>query len=228
MIKAVIIDVDDTLCMTEAASFALENEALKRIGRKPMSREVHQSTWGQHLFEAIRERSPGVDVDAFTEAFYPALDEFIADGRLDTVPPENYAALDALIAKGMDIMLLTSRTHGEFHHMLEPDHLLASRVKAFYYKDRMQYHKPDPRAFDELLSEHNLQPEECVYVGDSPSDAKAATLRGLHFIASLESGIRERKDFADYKVDAFIDSFPVLVEAVYALNTGDKQTSVPV
>jgi len=53
MIKTVIIDVDDTLCMTEAASFALENTALVRMGRKPMPRSIHVETWGQPLFDAI-------------------------------------------------------------------------------------------------------------------------------------------------------------------------------
>jgi phosphoglycolate phosphatase-like HAD superfamily hydrolase len=38
MIRAVIVDVDDTLCLTEEASFALENEVLSRMGRPPMPR----------------------------------------------------------------------------------------------------------------------------------------------------------------------------------------------
>lgn len=218
MIKAVVIDVDDTLCMTEAVSFEMENESLARIGRPSMPREVHLSTWGRPLFEAILERSPGVDLAAFTREYQQVIATYIADGRLDAIPPENYAALDALIADGYDIMLLTSRTHAEFKHLLEPDHLLASRVKAFFYRDNMQYHKPDPRAF-EVLSGHKLKPEECVYVGDSPSDAIASNQAGLHFIASLESGLRTREDFAEHRVDAFIQRFSDIAAAVRALQT---------
>jgi len=217
MIKAVIIDVDDTLCMTEAASFALENTALVRMGRAAMPRSIHVETWGQPLFEAILKRSPGIDVEAFKAAYHPAIEEFITNGKLDTIPDENYEALDELIGEGKLIMLLTSRTHGEFKHMLEPDHLLASRVKAFYYRDNMQFHKPDPRAFDELLSENSLRPEQCVYVGDSPSDAQAANGTGIRFIASLESGIRQRQDFEGLRVDAFVDRFPDIVGAVAAM-----------
>ena len=47
MIEALIIDVDDTLCLTEAACFDMENETLMAMGRAPMSREVHINTWGQ-------------------------------------------------------------------------------------------------------------------------------------------------------------------------------------
>lgn len=217
MIEAVVIDVDDTLCLTEAASYDLENTALTRIGRAPMPRSIHVATWGQPLFEAILTRSPGVDLEAFEAAYHPAIEEFIKDGRLDKIPQENYEALDQLIALGKLVMLLTSRTHGEFKHMLEPDHLLASRITAFYYKDNMQYHKPDPRAFSELLQAHQLSPNQCVYVGDSPSDAQASNQAGLHFVASLESGIRQRQDFEAYAVDAFINRFPEVVGAVERL-----------
>ena len=218
MIEAVVIDVDDTLCLTEAACFDLENEALRRMGRESMSRTVHKATWGRPFFEAILERSPGIDIKEFETFYHPIIEEYVASGKLDAIPDQNYAALDKLIALNKRIMLLTSRTHSELKHMLEPDHLLASRVQAFYYKDNMQYLKPDPRAFEKLLSDNKLEPHNCVYVGDSPSDAQAANAAGLYFIASLESSIRQREDFDSYQVDAFIDRFPDIVDAVALLD----------
>jgi phosphoglycolate phosphatase len=216
-IKAVVIDVDDTLCLTEAACFDLENEALRRVGRLPMERAVHLATWGQPLFEAIKERSPGLNVDVFATQYHPVVEEFVASGRLDVIPDANYAALDSLITDGKDIMLLTSRTFIELKHMLEPDHLLASRVKSFYHKDNTAFHKPDPRAFDELFTTHGFAPDECVYIGDSPTDAHAANGAGMHFIASLESGIRQQRDFADFTVDAFVHRFPDIVDTIAML-----------
>ncbi len=214
MIKAVIIDFDDTLCLTEAACFALENEALQRMGREPMPREIHLSTWGQPLFEAMLVRSPGVDIEAFKVVYHPVIAEYIRDQKLDVISDENYTALDELAKSGKKLMILTSRTHGELKHMLEPDHLLASRITAFYYKDNMQYHKPDPRAFDELLANNSLLPADCVYIGDSVSDAVASKQAGLYFIASLESGLRQREDFANEKVDYFVNRFPDIVHVI--------------
>src|SRR6266852_3180541 len=124
MIRAVIVDFDDTLCLTEEACFNLENEVLRRMGRPPGTREVHKATWGQHLFEVISIRSPGVDVPTFRKILLEAQLEWVEDGRIDAVTPENLRALDEL---------------------------LAARVKAFYYRDVMSHHKPDPRAFDNLL-----------------------------------------------------------------------------
>ena len=214
MIKAVVVDVDDTLCLTEAICFELENDTLSQMERSPMSREIHLSTWGQPLNEAIKERSPGVDVTIFEKLFESTMEEYVLQGKLDQIPNQNYAALDILIEQGRDIMLLTSRTHSELKHMLAPDHLLAKRVTAFYYKDNTKFHKPDPRVFDELFEAHGLESHQCLYIGDSPGDAAAAKQAGLHFIASLESGIREEKDFRDFGVDGYVQAFPEIVEAI--------------
>jgi phosphoglycolate phosphatase len=218
MIKAVIIDIDDTLCLTEAACFEMENETLVAMGRPPMSRDVHLKTWGQPLFEAIVIRSPGIDVEAFKAAYHPIIAEYTSSGKLDSIPAINYQALDELVTKDKILIVLTSRTHGELKHMLEPDHLLTSRIEAFYYKDNTQYHKPDPKVFDELLANHNLVAAQCVYVGDSISDAVAAKQAGLHFIASQESGLRQKSDFNPQQVDAFIHKFPEVVGAVERLD----------
>ncbi|MFZ2125640.1 MAG: HAD-IA family hydrolase [Candidatus Saccharimonadales bacterium] len=214
MIKAVVIDVDDTLCLTEAACFDLENEVLGRMGRVPMSRTVHLATWGKPLFDAMLERSPGVDIDEFIHAFQPVITEYINSGKLDDIPQVNYDALDKLIEDGKIVILLTSRTPHELKHMLDPKHQLNGRVRAIYHKGNTKYHKPDPRVFDELFDDHQFAPSECVYVGDSPTDAQAANGAGMRFIATLESGLRQRSDFNKYEVDYFIDKFSDLTKAV--------------
>jgi phosphoglycolate phosphatase len=217
VIAAVVLDVDDTLCLTEAVCFELENRTLTSIGRDPMDRSLHLQTWGQPLREAISSRSPGIDLDEFFATYNVLLAEFVREGRLDVIAPENLTALDQLVAAGHRLMLLTSRTAFELAHMLEPDHCLAGRITAAYHADNITHLKPDPRAFDVLLMANGLHPSECVYVGDSPSDAAAANGAGTHFIACMQSGVRTRDDFAQHRVDAFIDVFPDIVDAVAGL-----------
>lgn len=220
MIKAVIIDFDDTLCLTEEACFRLENETLRQMGRKPMTRQIHKSTWGMPLYQAIQLRSPGVDADEFWKRLPAIHEEFIGRGEIDVVTEENLETLDKLAALDKKLMILTSRTEMEIRHLLAPTHALAQRVVAFYHKDNMAYHKPDPRAFEVIERDHGLSGSQCVYVGDSPSDAAAANGAGLHFIANLEGGLRERNSFDDYKVDAFINRFTDVYQAVVALDVG--------
>lgn len=218
MVKAVIIDIDDTLCLTEAVCFEMENEIMRRMGRKLFSREIHINTWGTVLEEAISIRSPGIDFEQFKIFFQKVMREYVRLGKLDFIAQENYETLDRLIEDGKKIILLTSRSELELEHMLEPDHLLASRVHEFYHKDNIKFHKPDPRAFNELLANNSLLSSECVYVGDSVGDAAAAKGAGLSFIASLESGIRQESDFKDYDVDAFVRKFPDIIDAINSLN----------
>lgn len=209
-----IVDVDDTLCLTEAASFDLENEVLARMGRPPMSREVHLATWGEALLDAMPQRSPGVDLGRFAELFPVLHQRYLADGRLDVIPPENLAALDRLIAAGHAVFLLTSRAEAEVRHMLAPDHVLAGRVTGAYHMGNTRFRKPDPRAFDELLAETGLRPGQCVYVGDSPGDAVAAGGAGLHFVACLQSGVRRLDDFDPRYVTATVDTFPEITSVI--------------
>ncbi|MEU4688937.1 HAD-IA family hydrolase [Actinoplanes sp. NPDC023714] len=217
MIRAVVIDVDDTLCMTEAASFALENEVLARMGRPPMPRSLHLATWGEPLLEAMPKRSPGLDLDRFGPLFHEAMTRHIADGLLDVIPPDNLEALDALLLAGYSLMLLTSRTGAEIRHMLEPDHVLSTRISRIYHRDNTRFGKPDPRAFDELLAEAGLTPAECVYVGDSPGDAESAGGAGIPFIACLQSGVRALSDFNPRYTTAAIAAFPEVVETMKTL-----------
>ena len=82
----------------------------------------------------------------------------------------------------------------------------------------MEFHKPDPRAFDLLLKDHSFDRAECVYVGDSPNDAIAAKQAGMHFIGSVESGVRTEADFEGLLTDVFIAHFTDLPAAVAQLD----------
>lgn len=219
MIKAVIIDLDDTLFLTEAVAFAMENAALSRLGRPAMCRAIHQSTWGTPLVEAIVERSPGVDVHNFKQIHSEIVAEYARLGLLDVVLDATLEALDQLIECGKQLFILTSRDHGETAHLLDPDHQLASRITAFYYRNNSVFRKPDPRVFDALLIDHGVARHEAVYIGDTLHDAVAAKRAGLHFIASLESGLRTEDDFTNHAVDLFIYNFPEVVSAVRDLES---------
>ncbi|GAA0958546.1 HAD family hydrolase [Virgisporangium aurantiacum] len=217
MIRAVIVDVDDTLCLTEGASFDLENEVLARMGRPPMPRTVHLSTWGEVLLDAMPHRSPGLDLRRFADLFPVVHREYLAAGKLDVIPAENLEALDTLVSAGRTVMLLTSRTETEVEHMLAPEHVLAGRVSAAYHQGNTRFRKPDPRVFDELLADTGFTPAECVYVGDSPGDALAAGGAGIRFIACLQSGVRRLDEFDPRYVTTSIPTFPEVATAVSAI-----------
>ncbi|NUT33063.1 MAG: HAD family hydrolase [Hamadaea sp.] len=213
-----VVDVDDTLCLTEAACFALENEVLAAIGAQPIARDVHLATWGMSLMAALPIRSPGVDLDRFAVAYPDVLRAYIADGRLDAIPAENLQALAALAGQGRAVMVLTSRTAEEMSHLLDAGHPLATTLRAVFHAGNTRFGKPDPRVFDEFFAATGFDPGDCVYVGDSPGDADAARGAGLHFIACLQSGVRTRQAFDGRDVCAYVSAFPEVVAAVARLD----------
>ncbi len=217
-ISTVIFDVDDTLLLTEAACFVMENEVLEMMGRAPMDRAVHLATWGMPLFDALPIRSPGVDLTEYERLYLPVFDRHIEIGLLDVLPDEHLDVLDALLASGRAVMLLTSRSEQEVRHLIAPDHPLSQRLARVYHADNVAELKPSPRVFDALLADSGALPRECVYVGDSPGDAAAATGAGLRFIATMQAGIRTRPDFASFAVDAFVDRFTDVPDAISNLD----------
>lgn len=216
MIKAVIFDFDDTLCLTEEGCFALENEIAMQMGHQPMSRETHIKTWGQPLGDAIAKRIPGIDVGEFMRRIGVWQPIFAREGKLDKLTPENIAVLDRLRSYGKKLAIVTSRELQEARHLLENTHPLHSRIDAFYHKDNSDFLKPDPRVFDKVLSDLAIEPQEAVYIGDAVTDAVAAKKAGLHFIALLESGIRKKEDFAEIPVDMFAYHLPEVISYILA------------
>lgn len=223
MVKAVLVDFDDTLCPTEEAGFAFENEVLRRLDRPPQSREIHKATWGQPMLQAMPIRSPGVDIAAFHAIVHDLFPQWAAEGKIDVIPHANMQAIDTLCATGMEVYVVTSRIEDELRHILRPSNELMQRLTAIYYHETLEYWKPDPRVFDKVFATHSLIPEECVYVGDSPTDAAAAKQAGLYFIASLESGLRTCTDFEPWGADHFVMRFTDVPRAVQHITNRSPQ-----
>jgi phosphoglycolate phosphatase len=207
-IKAVGFDLDDTLVMSETAAFEFENKILKLMGRSPMNRGIHQATWGQHIAEAIAQRSPGVDVKQFMALFQSEWQKYLeSNSDLDKLSPEVDDLLHTLGQKGYYLFILTGRDGFETAHIRSAGHSLAVHFapENIYHKDNLEFPKPDPRAFNWLFK-LGYKPEECLFIGDSTLDAQAATGANVNFVATLESGLKKPEDFKDYPVAAFINN----------------------
>ena len=209
MIKLVLLDFDDTLCLSEESCFHFENAVALSMGFSPMSRYTHKSTWGQHLQEAIYDRIPGIDGTEFMKRFEAQVEKATAEGTFDSVPPANLAILDKIKDEGKKIALITSRSLIEVKTIMDISHPLSKRIDAFYHRDNVTHIKPDPRVFNKALYEFDVMPIECVYVGDTLKDGFAAKNAGMDFIAVLESGLVTRDTFknSNIAVDFFAEKF---------------------
>ncbi len=216
MIEAdlIILDFDDTLVLTEEATFRIENIVAVSLGHPPMGREIHIQTWGHPLAEAIAQRIPGIDVAKFMDIIATLIPQYAASGEIDTIPEQNLETLENLLNLGKKLAILTSRSLGEVQHLIDPGHHLNQYVERFYYKGHGSYTKPNPKVFNNPLTDFGIPPHRSVYIGDSIGDGIAANGARLPFIVSLESGHRSVLDFKGIRVDAFISKFPEILDVI--------------
>lgn len=217
MIRLVVIDFDDTLSLTEEAFFHIENHIAEKMGFDPMTRSAHQKNWGLPVKKAIIERVPGISADKFMEIHSQVLPEFLRQGKVDIVNEENLEILKKMRQMGKHLAILTSRTFNEVKHLLDKNHHMNKYIEKIYYMDTIEFHKPDPRAFNQLLKDFSVAPEETVYIGDSLSDGISAKGAGIHFIALLESGLRKKDDFRSISVDFFAEKFTEVLDYIKKL-----------
>lgn len=122
MFKLVVVDFDDTLCLTEKATFKLENYIASKMGFAPMKHKTHLQTWGMPVKEAIVKRFPGIDIDLFAKNFEKYFKEFIERGDIDVISDLNLKTLDRIRNRGIKTAILTSRTYIEIKHFLHNKH----------------------------------------------------------------------------------------------------------
>lgn len=185
----------------------IENYIANKMGHMPMARDTHKKNWGKPIKEAIAQRIPGIDVEKFMELHRSLLSGFVEAGKLDVISDNNIKILEALKNNGKKLAILTSRAFHEVEHLLDENHRMNRLIEKFYHSGNSKFLKPDPRVFDEILGDFGVAPQEAVYVGDSLSDGISAKGANLYFIASLESGLRSKKDFDSIKVDFFANKF---------------------
>ncbi len=214
MIKLVAFDFDDTLSLNEEAGFEIENYIAKQLGFPPMTRKVHQEDWGLPIRQALPNRIPGVDPEAFMKLFEQTLSAFADEGKMDIIAPKNIKTIKKLKGDGKRLAILTARSFHEAEHLLDESHHINKFVEKIYHADSSRYMKPDPRVFDQVLEDFQVLPHEVVYVGDSLTDAIAAKEAGLHFIALLESGLRTREVFDSVQVDYFAQTFEDILDYI--------------
>jgi len=218
MIKLVLVDFDDTLCLSEEACFGLENEIAGILQFPPMTRAMHQSNWGKPLKEAIVERIPGIDPEAFMNLFSEVSRKHVLEGTFDQVSDENIDVLRYLKQQGYKVVIQTSRQHCEVEYLISDRSKLMPILDGFFYQERSGYKKPDPRVFLLPSRTFDVPFSEMLYVGDAFTDVQWCKAAGVHFYASIESGLRTKEDFEKLGTKWFISKFTELPERIEDVN----------
>ena len=71
--------------------------------------------------------------------------------------------------------------------------------------------KPDPTGVFRILEKLSVQPEECLYFGDTNTDMETGHRAGLYTVG-VAWGFRPRSELEAYHADRIIDAPPEILE----------------
>ncbi len=202
MIRAVLFDLDDTLCDAapafatgRATAFAQALVSLPGVTQANLS-----AAWDAangELFSALNAGEmtmARVREERFrrTLALLGRPDDGLADHlngilgqtQLDALHLfDDVATLAELRSKGLFLGVITNGAgdeHTDSQRTKAARLNLLGKVDGFWVSDEMGYRKPDPRAFLPALQATGAAATECLYIGDSPeTDIAGANAAGM-------------------------------------------------
>lgn len=186
--KGIFWDVDGTLADTYRLGYDSTNVVLQNHGYDPVSEEeYHQGTkyttprrfsWhvtrgdpdNLEIGEKLGQEFDNLYVQLVsveTASFYPGMKELLV--RLVQSSPEiRYAALSNACTDYVSSVLQVNGCTESFSVALGADKVPAA--------------KPNPDGLLLICNELELEPSQCIFIGDGPTDGKAATAAGMKSI----------------------------------------------
>ncbi len=212
----VLVDVDGTM-VDSVPDLAFCVDRMMEALDMPRRGETHVRNWVGNGVERLVARAltnslDGEPDDALYARAYPV---FLDLYRENTSKRSHLYAgvregLQFLAARGYPLGCVTNKA-AQFTEPL----LAALEVKDFFALiisgDTLRQKKPDPEPLLHAAREFQVPPEDCLMVGDSVSDVKAARAAGFHIVC-MSYGYNHGMDIRDFHPDAVLDSMAELAK----------------
>ncbi|SFS48774.1 HAD family hydrolase [Halostagnicola kamekurae] len=188
MVEAVVFDLDETLAVPDRDRETILEDVTAATGIPSISRESYLDAHRQNLTQTTRkpifaELLADRETDADAEELAVAYRQTIADS-LSPV-----AGVESLLADLRDRYSVGLLTNGPVRAQRDKLETLGweRAFDAALVTGELEAGKPDPRAFDAILSELAVDAENAVYVGDDvEADIAGATNAGMDAIQVLK------------------------------------------
>ncbi|MFO7598484.1 MAG: HAD family hydrolase [Candidatus Desulfacyla sp.] len=178
-ISAVIFDCDGVMFDSRQANINFYNHLLSRYGLPPMAEEqihyVHMNT----ADKSVRHIFAGTPFTEEAQAYRMQMDyaPFIKDMVMEPGLKELLKHLRPRV--GLAVATNRSNTIGDVLDQNSLSGLFDIVVSSLDVENP----KPHPESIYKILDFFSLNPDQAVYIGDSPIDLETAEAAGVHFIA---------------------------------------------
>ena len=208
--KLIIIDVDGTLVDSVPDLAYCIDEMMQQLGLQKWG-EAKVRHWVGNGVPKLVERAltgelEGQPIQEVFDIAYPIFLDLYEDNNAQ----RSYLydgvreGLDYLISQGYQLGCVTNKSE-QFTHPLLKALGIFNDFKIIISGDTLAKRKPDPMPLLYCAEHFNLKPKECLMLGDSVSDVKAARAAGFDIIC-MSYGYNHGNDIADENPDLVIDS----------------------
>ena len=197
-VQTIIFDFDYTLVESSRGTIDAVNFAFEKMGLPIASDAAVRQTIGLSLpdiLTTLAGDSYSKCVDEFTRLFFQRADEtMVALAEFYPGVPQTVKVLRRL---GIQLAIVSQKHRRYIQPILERENLL--EVFEVIVGGGDAAYKPDPEGLLLAVSQTGSTSQNCVYVGDSKTDAETARRADIAFIAVL-SGVTPWSAFEDYDV----------------------------
>ena len=208
--KLIMIDVDGTLVDSVPDLAYCIDEMMEKLGLQKWG-ETKVRHWVGNGIPKLVERALSGELEGrpIKEVFDIAYPIFL-DLYEDNMAERSYLydgvreGLDYLKSQGYQLGCVTNKSE-QFTHPLLKVLGIFNDFKIIISGDTLAKRKPDPMPLLYCAEYFNLNPGECLMLGDSVSDVKAARAAGFDIIC-MSYGYNHGNDIGDENPDLVIDS----------------------
>lgn len=216
MIKAVIFDLDGTLSYTLDSIAMAGNLSLQAVGLMPCDKDEYKYFCGDGADELVRRmlRFSGDEECLLYDKARSEYAKYFAEYAQYNVRPYDGMpqTLEALKARGLKLAVLSNKPHPQTVEV----------VHRLYGKDMFSYiqgntpeikRKPSPDGANIIINEFGIEPEECLYVGDTATDMQTGNGAKAQTVGVLW-GYRDKKELEDGNAKFIISSPEELLDLI--------------
>lgn len=221
VLKGLIFDLDGTLVDSAADIRQALNLLLAEHQRRPLTLDEVKRSIGdgaiiliERVF-ALTGEPVGKDSFPLVQRYVTHLRNIAADP--EQIFPEVVSFLERCLALGIKLGVCTNKQEAATHKLLD-DLKLSRFFSAIAGGDTYMVHKPNPGHVLGVAETMAVAPADCVMVGDSVNDVRAAHGAGMPCIVVTQGyGLEVEELGADRLIEGFADLPAALAELGYAL-----------
>lgn len=224
MYKGVIFDLDGTLINTIEDIIDSCNTVMEYFGFVTYSYEEGKYLVGRGIYTLMERALPQDKInEEFLEECVMMMKEEYAKRYTNKTRPYNgiVELLDTLKEKNIPFAIHTNKPHKAANEIVKNIFNDYDFVKVFGYIDE-ETKKPNPQRAFEIANIFNVQPEECIFVGDSSSDINTAKNANMLPVA-VTWGFRTKEELLEAGAEVFVDEplglLDIVIEGESSINS---------